>query len=72
MLSADTKVDVMLGLWKNFGLTNIEVSSPVRFFGPKDTSDGSAQSNLRVKWTATKVWWTVGWKVGLECIWKVR
>ena len=33
MLSAESSVDVMLVLWKNIGLTNIEVSSSVRFLG---------------------------------------
>ena len=57
MLSAEPQVDVILGLRKNIGLTNIEVSSSVRFWAhnllgtafqpgePKDTFDGSAQDN---------------------------
>ena len=55
MLSAESQVDVTLGLWKKIGLTNTEVSSSVRSLGlqpvgecvsargPKDTFDGSAQ-----------------------------
>ena len=33
MLSAESQVDVILGVWKNIGLTNMEVSSSVRSFG---------------------------------------
>ena len=58
MLSAESQVDVMLGLWKNIGLTNTEVSSSVRSLssytvgecvsatGPQDTFDGSAQGKF--------------------------
>ena len=35
MLSAESRVDVMLGLWKNIGLTKKEVSSSVRSLGSK-------------------------------------
>ena len=56
MLSALSYVDVMIGLWKNIGLTNLQrrpfsvrslgsqrlgESNPV--IGPKDTIDGSTQ-----------------------------
>ena len=55
MLSAESQVDVMLGLWKNIGLTKKELLSSVKSLGsqpvgdvvsavgPKDTFDGLAQ-----------------------------
>ena len=55
MLSAESQVDVTLGLWKNIGLTNIKVSSSLRSLGsepegecvsasgPEDAFDGCVQ-----------------------------
>ena len=67
MLSAESKVDVTLGLWKNIGLTNTELSSSVRSLGSQNVggcvsargrkthSMDLRKKKLRVKWTSVKV-----------------
>ena len=63
MPSAESYVDVMLGLWKNIGLTNIELLSwahnlSAMSFQPQTERHFRwiGAGKIRVKMTSAKVW----------------
>ena len=50
MLSADSQADVMLGLWKNIGLTNLELPSSVRSLVTRSFLDSKKLPPFFLNW----------------------